>query len=1110
MRATITRFVRRCVSGAFPLFLLMKPLIFPGSVAAFAACSLACAIAPVQAGEAARRSYDIAQGDAASTLKRFADESGRQVVYLVDAVRGVTTNPVRGEYTVREALTRLVADTGLVVAEDAKSGALMVNRAENEESPAAKSKSTQAPTTGKNPQASPMKKQNVFSVLGAWLALALAPAAPIHAADSSAASSDEPLVLTPFQVTSEGSDKGYQPADTLAGTRLRTNLKDMGAPITELSSKMLDDLGVSNLNGVAEFLPSVELETSQSFDFAQNTIFYDQSYRIRGLFTDNKARNYFNSPIPSDAYNTSRITLSRGANSILFGAANPAGIFNVSTKDATLAKDASEIQLRTDEYGTERVSFDTNKVLVRNKLSARLVLLSDKTEMWSRPLNYKDQRRAYLAATFRPSNRTTLSGNLEVFDYERSAPSPLIPLDRVNLWIENGRPTRASNTVVAANPAGIINIVGANQVMATLGSLPIGNDPAPVIVQNALRYPVSASRTVGVNNSAAYSLPANFFGGEWPNFGGNDRIDASDGSVGDVTLEHRVVGNLYFQAAVHGEKMHRDLVMPLNDWNLFADASTTLQDGVTPNPNVGRYFVGGGNPFWNSFDYRRTHYRATLSYGLDLTKRSAWFGSHQFAALYQIEDNTTQIIRTTLRNVTPLPGFSPLITNANNQLTTYIYLNPDGSYSGPSRDPRTWPDTFSRNGVTARYFRSTAGTNERVKLRSVLAVMQDHWWKGRLVTTAGVRNDRQDLADANRAAWPTNPATGEFVPPSQYGRVSNPAGSGLQDNTYSVGATFHLLQNWRALDRVSLTYNKSTNFQPAGGARGFQNELIGSSTGQTEDFGVKAGLFGERVSLAVSRFRSGQFGAQTGNLAVKQLNPIWQALNLLDKVIDDKVVDTQDVAAKGYELQIAVQPVPQWSVAIFASKNDNRISNLAPSSKEYLRRNLSLLQTPAVSNTITGNGQTVAQQVNTVLNNFALALAPEGMRSAELREWQSSLVTNYGFREGRLRGFGIGGYYRWSSPNAIGYQRGANGVLDSAKPYYGEPVSDTGINLSYSRKIAGKFGWKVQLNVRNLLNNDTPIPTRADQISATDTRPVYRIYRLQQPRTWVVTNTISF
>ena len=96
MRARITRFVRRCVSKTLPLLLLMKPLIPTGSAAVVTVVCLACACAPAQAEETARKSFDLARGDAASTLKRFADESGRQVVFLVDAVRGITTNAVRG------------------------------------------------------------------------------------------------------------------------------------------------------------------------------------------------------------------------------------------------------------------------------------------------------------------------------------------------------------------------------------------------------------------------------------------------------------------------------------------------------------------------------------------------------------------------------------------------------------------------------------------------------------------------------------------------------------------------------------------------------------------------------------------------------------------------------------------------------------------------------------------------------------------------------------------------------------------------------------------------------------------------------------------------------
>ena len=171
MRARITRFVRRCVFKTLPLLLLMKPLIPTGSAAVVTVVCLACACAPAQAEETARKSFDLASGDAASTLKRFADESGRQVVFLVDAVRGITTNAVRGAYTVREALTLLIADTGLVLAEDAKSGALMVNRTGNEGAPAAKSKSIPTPTAKKNSQESPMKKPNVFSILGVWFAI---------------------------------------------------------------------------------------------------------------------------------------------------------------------------------------------------------------------------------------------------------------------------------------------------------------------------------------------------------------------------------------------------------------------------------------------------------------------------------------------------------------------------------------------------------------------------------------------------------------------------------------------------------------------------------------------------------------------------------------------------------------------------------------------------------------------------------------------------------------------------------------------------------------------------------------------------------------------------
>ena len=100
-------------------------------------CLLA-AVAPVlhAASSPAKKTYELAAGDASATLKHFVEQSGEQVLFLVNRVRGVKTNPVKGDFTAREALDRMVANTGLAVVEDAKTGALMINRTAAGESPA--------------------------------------------------------------------------------------------------------------------------------------------------------------------------------------------------------------------------------------------------------------------------------------------------------------------------------------------------------------------------------------------------------------------------------------------------------------------------------------------------------------------------------------------------------------------------------------------------------------------------------------------------------------------------------------------------------------------------------------------------------------------------------------------------------------------------------------------------------------------------------------------------------------------------------------------------------------------------------------------------------------
>jgi iron complex outermembrane recepter protein len=83
------------------------------------------------AADPAKKSYAIPAGAAAAAISAFSEQSGEQIVYPVDIVRGVRTNAVRGDLTAREALEQLIAGTNLVVVQDASTGALGLRRADD-------------------------------------------------------------------------------------------------------------------------------------------------------------------------------------------------------------------------------------------------------------------------------------------------------------------------------------------------------------------------------------------------------------------------------------------------------------------------------------------------------------------------------------------------------------------------------------------------------------------------------------------------------------------------------------------------------------------------------------------------------------------------------------------------------------------------------------------------------------------------------------------------------------------------------------------------------------------------------------------------------------------
>ena len=194
----------------------------------------------------------------------------------------------------------------------------------------------------------------LISALPLGTGLLRAQVAPAAAdAASNPSTDDQVLTLDPFTVTTE--HEGYQAVDTLGGARVRTKLVDTPSSLSVVTKKLLQDLGITNAQDLLIYTADTDVAgvngtfsgiSSRGFGVAQA----GESQRLanppsvnraRGLAAMDNTRNYFISEIPWDSFNISRVDISRGPNSFLFGVGSPSGISNVSTNEAIYKDEGS-------------------------------------------------------------------------------------------------------------------------------------------------------------------------------------------------------------------------------------------------------------------------------------------------------------------------------------------------------------------------------------------------------------------------------------------------------------------------------------------------------------------------------------------------------------------------------------------------------------------------------------------------------------------------------------------------------------------------------------------------------------------------------------------------
>src|SRR5688572_24587765 len=69
---------------------------------------------------------------------------------------------------------------------------------------------------------------------------------------------EETIVLSPFEVSAE-TDTGYAATDTLAGSRIRTELRDVGGAVSVITKEFLNDIGATDNSTLLQYTPNAEV-----------------------------------------------------------------------------------------------------------------------------------------------------------------------------------------------------------------------------------------------------------------------------------------------------------------------------------------------------------------------------------------------------------------------------------------------------------------------------------------------------------------------------------------------------------------------------------------------------------------------------------------------------------------------------------------------------------------------------------------------------------------------------------------------------------------------------------------------------------------------------------
>ncbi|BCA56553.1 Ferrichrome-iron receptor [Nitrospira sp. KM1] len=325
--------------------------------------------------------YDIAGQPLNTALRDFALASGLQVSFHDDLANGLTSPGVRGSYTAEEALTQLLAGTGLGF-RFTSADTVTLERSNG---------SSLAPV--------PLVGAAAGGAAGAGISEA-----------NSGSTAQKPVKVPEILVKDvnqrDDDTKSYVAEDASTAMRTDTPIRDTPQSIQVITRKVIEeqrairlDTALQNISGIFSSALSNDVNDDwfiRGFNANNNNIVRN------GLFDPFSATN------ASDPYNVQRLEVLKGPSSVLYGLGDPGGIINIVTRKP-LSEAAYSANVILGNYNLYRSELDATGPLNASKtLLYRMTVVGQKANSF---MDFADRNVVGItpSVTWLMSHRTTLT-----------------------------------------------------------------------------------------------------------------------------------------------------------------------------------------------------------------------------------------------------------------------------------------------------------------------------------------------------------------------------------------------------------------------------------------------------------------------------------------------------------------------------------------------------------------------------------------------------------------------------------------------------------------------------------------------------------------------------